>query len=184
MIDDSPLTVARGVARGDFLMVPAEVIEKKIELGAEVQQPRVVSRRLAGRHASHSHHHESILPELALSKKGPAEVRHKKRACSRASSNERQVAASSSVRSHAPLTLSTVLGTSRNKPLRRASASSTFTDATMSMRAFTERKPHAAPECTHSLARRAGRLANVHEPASFRGLGDRQRPPTRYVWAI
>jgi hypothetical protein len=69
MIDESPLTVARGVARGDFLMVPAEVIEKKVELGAEVQQPRAVSRRLAGRHASHSHDQESILAELALSKK-------------------------------------------------------------------------------------------------------------------
>jgi hypothetical protein len=55
------------VARGDFLMVPAEVIEKTIELGAEVQQPGAASRRLAGRHASHDQ--ESILAELALSKK-------------------------------------------------------------------------------------------------------------------
>jgi hypothetical protein len=69
MIDESPLTVARGVARRDFLQVPAEVIEQKVELGAEVQQPRAVSRRLAGRHASHSHDQESILAELALSKK-------------------------------------------------------------------------------------------------------------------
>ena len=67
MIDESPLTVARGVARRDFLMVPAEVIEKKVELGAEVQQPRAMSRHLAGRHASHDQ--ESILAELALSKK-------------------------------------------------------------------------------------------------------------------
>ena len=67
MIDESPLTVARGVARRDFLMVPAEVIEKKIELGAEEQQPGAVSRRLAGRHVSHDQ--KSILAELALSKK-------------------------------------------------------------------------------------------------------------------
>jgi hypothetical protein len=56
----------------------------------------------------------------------------------------------------------------------RGIASSTLTDVTMSIRAFTERKLHAASECRHSLARRAGRLANVHEPASFREPGDRQ----------
>jgi hypothetical protein len=55
------------VARRDFLQDPAEVIAKKVELGAEVQQPRAVSRRLAGRHASHDQ--ESILAELTLSKK-------------------------------------------------------------------------------------------------------------------
>ena len=58
MIDESPLTVAQ---------IPAEIIEKKVELGAEAQQPRAMSRRLAGRHASHDQ--ESILAELALSKK-------------------------------------------------------------------------------------------------------------------
>jgi hypothetical protein len=40
---------------------------KKVELGAEVQQPRAVSRRLAGRHTSRDQ--ESILAELGLSKK-------------------------------------------------------------------------------------------------------------------
>jgi hypothetical protein len=39
MIDESPLMVARGVARRDVLQVPAEVIEIYAELGAEVQQP-------------------------------------------------------------------------------------------------------------------------------------------------
>ena len=67
MIDESRLMVTRGVARRDFLMVRSEVIEEALELGAEVQQPRAVSRRLAGRHASHDQ--ESILAELALSKK-------------------------------------------------------------------------------------------------------------------
>jgi hypothetical protein len=59
--------VARGVARRNFLMIPAEVIEEVGEFGAEAQQRRAVSRRLAGRYAFHDH--ESILAELTLSKK-------------------------------------------------------------------------------------------------------------------
>src|SRR5579864_2344747 len=46
----------------NFLMIPAEVIEEVGELGAEAQQRRAVSRRLAGRYAFHDH--ESILAEL------------------------------------------------------------------------------------------------------------------------
>jgi hypothetical protein len=59
--------VARGVARRNFLMIAAEVIEEMDELGAEAQQRRAVSRRLATRYASHGH--ESILADLKLSKK-------------------------------------------------------------------------------------------------------------------
>jgi hypothetical protein len=67
MIDESRLMVTRGVARRDFLMVRAEVIEEALELGAEAPQRRAVSQPLAGGHASHDQ--ESILAELTLSMK-------------------------------------------------------------------------------------------------------------------